>query len=1610
MKRLLTFTVLTVLLHLSAYSQCSNLKLSADKKFQCAPGIVNFKLSGAPVGSSYLWDFGNGYVANTDTVYEFFLNPKVIDVRVQVTFPNGTTCTLQENGIAEILGKPILQYDISRKKLCDGPDTITLINKTSNTQEISWIVDGTNYFNASDTIIHKFKTPGEKNINMVVVDSFGCRNVQEFQKVAIVHADVDVDFYADKTSGCVTKDVQFSSNLKKNGQVITSYDWEFEGTAKKTTATGPNPPSLRYTDAGKYSASLTVTTDKGCTHTLKKEDYLHFGDSIKIELDIDKPTLCLSDSALLKVKAPSPGQYIWNIQGSPDTTMLSGTELTAKFLKPGDYDVTVILNYGGCFSVLSVNDGIKVKEVQARFQSQDNYHCYTPHLTHITNTSTTYNNAALSYQWSVYQDDTLVTTSTKKDFDFSSPDWGRYNVQLVASNSFGCSDTMLSHNFVRVDSIRPGVAHDERVGCVNQNITLRTNTPASSYISSDSFYWVIYDLDGKTVYNQGKGREIEQSFSKPGFYDLKLYAGNTIGCIDSFDGKKFIEIIEPNKGFKVNNPLICAYEEAELQATTTPQNAPFKHTWEVIHQSTSSTQYLETDTAKIRKVKLSRLGKYDVKYVHQINEGCKDSFTRKNVINVNGLVGGIKLSKSSGCLPLNVDANFAVQQNVHIGNSSDDLTYHWSVAPTEGVTISDPNAANPKFTFTKKGVYTIYAHTVNSVSCGFSTKYADIYAGVDASFEISKNKVCAGDSLSLINTSLLNPSKLEWKIFSSGDYDLNTKTDPAILTPKGSTTYDIELIASKDDACFDTMTKRIESIIVTSDFQLTDTHLYCAPAYAQFNTLSVNADTFYWDFGDGSTIASTDPYIANIYQRNTGAKTGFDVTLISKNVLGCADTLTIESAVKIFGPVPKFELTNFVGCEPLQVGFKNNGRDMVRYFLNFDDNSVLDSTNFDSHTYSIRTTNDIQKFIPSVYALDSLGCAAVFESTDTVVVLRKPQAIPSDMEIEGCSPIQVALNDESQKITSRSWLLNGKEISGETSVNPLISDAGNHVIELIVTNQNSCSDTSTFNITVHPQPQVNFTVSTLPCLNEQITVTGQSLNGAEVEKWAWIIDDLALVDTTYSPEYILNFAAAGNYQLRVQAISPKGCVANFDSTLILRGINDIPEGEIEFVTVNDQDEIEIHWNNIDPEFVSLSTVRDNETQQIVYQAPANSESMVSVNYEDLKAQHCFTISHTNFCGDKGIESSSHCPIILSVNKGKLFNLDLSWSAYSGWSNVDNYVIYRSKDFKSFEKIAELDGNAYTYTDSLLCDQDYCYVIEGRHADLSTRSNKDTNRPEYRRNPIAQDVSYATVVNNSHVEVVWNEAKMTTPTTFLLNKYNEFGTSLMESIELDDTSYVDYDLDVTSENYIYKIQTVDHCGLFGLEGFEGKPILLNGHYIDNASRLSWSAYEHWLDGVEFYDIQIQINDEFVTIATVPGGQTAYVDKEHHEEIKSDYIYRIIARSYTQGVSSMSNHITLRGESLVWIPNAFSPNEDDHNPVFKPTPQFVYLIQDGTYREYEMKIFNRWGEELFVTNNIDEGWDGTYKNKDCEMESYLYHIRVTGLDRKVYDKKGLVRLMR
>lgn len=91
-----------------------------------------------------------------------------------------------------------------------------------------------------------------------------------------------------------------------------------------------------------------------------------------------------------------------------------------------------------------------------------------------------------------------------------------------------------------------------------------------------------------------------------------------------------------------------------------------------------------------------------------------------------------------------------------------------------------------------------------------------------------------------------------------------------------------------------------------------------------------------------------------------------------------------------------------------------------------------------------------------------------------------------------------------------------------------------------------------------------------------------------------------------------------------------------------------------------------------------------------------------------------------------------------------------------------------------------------------------------------------------------------------------------------------------------------------------------------------------------------------------------------------------------------------------------------QKIFYAPNAFTPNGDNRNDMFKIYSQGV--------KKFELQIFDRWGEIVFTSNDITIGWDGTYNGDLMTPETYVYTVRITYLDDKEILQKGSFVLIR
>ena len=90
--------------------------------------------------------------------------------------------------------------------------------------------------------------------------------------------------------------------------------------------------------------------------------------------------------------------------------------------------------------------------------------------------------------------------------------------------------------------------------------------------------------------------------------------------------------------------------------------------------------------------------------------------------------------------------------------------------------------------------------------------------------------------------------------------------------------------------------------------------------------------------------------------------------------------------------------------------------------------------------------------------------------------------------------------------------------------------------------------------------------------------------------------------------------------------------------------------------------------------------------------------------------------------------------------------------------------------------------------------------------------------------------------------------------------------------------------------------------------------------------------------------------------------------------------------------------------LFVPNTFTPNGDGINEV-------VYVEGRGIKRLISFSIFNRWGQKVFETNDINEGWDGRYKGKLLDSDRYAYCVEVEFYEmNEPFRKNGSVSLVR
>jgi gliding motility-associated-like protein len=221
-------------------------------------------------------------------------------------------------------------------------------------------------------------------------------------------------------------------------------------------------------------------------------------------------------------------------------------------------------------------------------------------------------------------------------------------------------------------------------------------------------------------------------------------------------------------------------------------------------------------------------------------------------------------------------------------------------------------------------------------------------------------------------------------------------------------------------------------------------------------------------------------------------------------------------------------------------------------------------------------------------------------------------------------------------------------------------------------------------------------------------------------------------------------------------------------------------------------------------------------------------------------------------------------------------------------------------------------------------------------------------------------------------------------------------------------FTDLDAETAERPYYYKAVLRDSCGNARSQSNVCRTILLKAGNAGEdlfKRRLTWTPYEGFAGGVQAYRIFRIVNNDPnpPLIATAGGNATTYTD--NLEDVAADgssvaYMVQAVESSGPFPFTDVSNSniVNVYVEGRLYVPNAFAPN--GVNRIWKPVSHFV------DKNEYNVRVFNRWGEQVFRADEDVTGWDGA----GCKEDVYVYIISYKNSRGEYREQKGTVMLLK
>jgi len=905
--------------------------------------------------------------------------------------------------------------------------------------------------------------------------------------IAKVHAQAPVaNFSASTTTACAPALITFNDLSTGNP---TAWEWNL---GNNTVAINQNP-STSYTTPGTYTVSLKVTNGSG-TDTKTLVNYITIVPAPIVGFtSVDTAISCVPKTVVF-TNTSNPNStgtttYLWDFGDGSFSSQVNPTHV---YTVAGSYNVSLVVTNGvGCTNVFNRSQYVRVApQPTANFTAANNNSCTAPVTASFTNSST----GAVSYLWDFGDGGTSTVASPTHTYTTS----GSFTVKLIATNSNGCTDTLIRPALANIGTLAVGFSTSTSTTCTNTPVTFtNTTTPGAG-----SSTWYFGDGGTSTQTNP------MHRYASFGAFTVKLVVNNG-GCIDSVT-RTVTVTPGPNVQFTAANPFGCTLPHTVNFSNTT--SGAISYLWLFGDGSTS--------TAVTPSHTYTTAGNYTVRLVATSSNGCTDTLTRANLVQVSPITGSIgSVLNVLGCAPATINPVAYVNSTVPIVS----LTWNFG----DGGTGS---GVNPAHTYTTPGTYTVRLEVTTNAGCTF-TFNVDVHVGAryTPSYTATPTTICLGQFVTFTNTTTA-PANTSFS-WSFGDGGVSTVPNPVYLY--GNIGVFSPVLYSNNNGCIDSF--KINNLITVhpplADFLPI---INCSNRrVVSFTNSSIGATTHHWDFGDGSPAFTG----ANPPPHTYTANGTYNVSLTVTNGSVCTHTKIVP--VYIFDLDANFSATPPAVCAGTPITFTGvNNPNYISYTWHFG-NSVSQTTTTNTVTYLYPVTGI---YSPKLVITDRYGCKDSLVRTNISVNGINPSFTASS--VQGCSPITVTFNDNStttSAISVRTWNFgDGTSMTAPgTTVTHTYLTPGTYTVTLNLTDIAGCNaELVKPGYIILNRPVAAYTASSTNfCLGNSVSFTNTSTGVAPLS-YAWAFGDgntSALLNPTHT------YTTLGVYNARLVVTDATGC-------------------------------------------------------------------------------------------------------------------------------------------------------------------------------------------------------------------------------------------------------------------------------------------------------------------------------------------------------------------------------------------------------------------------------------------------------------------------------------